>query len=721
MPGFTENQLLGAFLAVLVVLLAARGMAEISRRLKQPEVLGELLGGFIIGPSVLGALFPGTFHQLFQNGAVTLALQWMSWLGAILLLMIAGMEADLDILRQKVLPGLLAAAGAIGASIGLGTFLGTRLFGLEPTSAFFLGLVLSVTAVSVVAKLLIEREALRRDYAQVLLAAGIAGEVLVWPLISIVSSVQHKGNPWLAGVRASGLAIAFFVFMFTLGRRFIRWSMRRVADATRIPNAELTLILVLLLASAAATTLLGLHPLLGAFVFGVLLGKAPRATIALKEMIQTLTIGLFAPIFFGLAGMRVNLFNLRGFKSLQAILFLLLFAGLAKALAGFVGARLGRLPLWEAATVGVGLTLKGGTDVVVAIVGTELLLLSPDLYTTYAVVAILTVIVTPPLMNRLADQTTPGRAELKRLNREEARKLAYLTDRERVLVPLAPELMPALSARVVSTLATAKQLERELFDVTEVAFKSGQAVAPEAAVENAGLTPAAVAPANVLSEAAGIEAEPVEPSATSHEEVIQTLETAAASQHLLVMGTSSPQGELWLSFGEMQDRLLRELSTDVLVVVNEDADFPDPRRILVPIIGLAHSFAAADVAAYLAKGWNAEVVLLTVVTPRLGPQFWRERKHRDLLQAGYTVTREARKRMAHLEVPLTESVVLSENPVEAIVAELKAKDCDFVVMGSILRSSPDGISLGSTVEHLLHAVKVPRLLLVSRSIETQTA
>ncbi len=717
MHGFTENQLLGAFLAILAVLLAARGTAELSRRLKQPEVLGELLGGFVIGPSVLGAVFPGTFHELFGNPAVSLALQWMSWIGAILLLMIAGMEADLAILRQKVVPGLLAAAGAIGASVALGTFFGIRLFALEPTSAFFLGLVLSVTAVSVVAKLLIEREALRRDYAQVLLAAGIAGEVLVWPLISIVSSVQHRGNPWVAGLRASGLAALFFLFMFTLGRRFTYWSMRRVADTTGIPNGELSLILVLLFASAAITTSLGLHPLLGAFVFGVLLGKAPRATVPLKERIQAVTIALFAPIFFGLAGMRVNLFNLRGLTSLKAILVLLVFGALAKALFGFAGARLGELPAWEAATVGVGLTLKGGTDVVVAIVGTELLLLSSDLYTTYAVVAILTVIATPPLMNWLSGHTKPGEDELKRLNREEARKLAYLADRERVLVPLDPDLMPALSARIVAAIAAGKHLENELFDVTEVALEAPAKHSAEAPEVHESVAEASIA----LAEAATLDMVEVARIASSPEKTLATLETAADSQHLLAMGAPRAFGEVSLSFGPAQDRILREVSTDVLLTVHPDADFDQPRRILVPLTALAHSYAAADVAAYIAKGCNAEVVLLAVMAPRLGPLFWRERKHRDLLQAGYTITREAKKRISHLDVRLQESVLLSPTPVEAITAELKRTPYDLLVLGSVLRSSPDGIALGSTVEHLLQVVNIPRVLLVSRSVEVSAA
>ena len=715
MHTFTEHQLLGAFLAIAVVLLVTRAMAEFSRRLGQPEVLGELLGGFLIGPSVFGALFPDAYGTLFLNPAVSLALALLSWIGAILLLMIAGMEADLAILRQKAAPGLLAAAGAIGASIGAGLYIGTRVFGREATSAFFLGLVLSVTAVSVVAKLLIEREALRRDYAQVLLAAGIAGEILVWPLISIVSSVQHKANPFSAGLRATGLAILFFAFMFTLGRRFIYWAMRRVADVTGVPNGELSLVLVLLCVCAATTTLMGLHPLLGAFVFGVLLGKAPRATVALKERIQALTIALFAPIFFGLAGMRVDLFQLRGLGSVKGILILLLVAGLAKILFGFLGALAGKLPVWEAALVGVGLNLKGGTDVVIAIIGTELLLLSSDLYTMYAVVSILTVIVSPPVIGWLAAKTPPGDAELKRLNREEARKLAYLADRERVLLPLAAELEPALAAHIIAAIATAKHGENELFDVTELSFGE------DLSITRAGTHHTVIEASSLLSHAADHEHVGLQRINSVDEDIFPALQAASEGQQLLAMGARTVSGEIALSFGATQDRILRETSTDVLITVYPHVEFPTIRRILVPINGLGHSLAAADIAAYVAKGSNAEIVLLSVMAPRLGPLFWRERKHRDLLQAGYAITREAQSRIARLDIRLSEQVVLHANPGEAALAEMQRQPYDLLVLGSVMRSSEQGISLGRTVEHLLQATEIPRVLLLSRGADVAGA
>lgn len=713
MQAFSEHQLLGAFLAIALVLFSARGMAELCRKIGQPEVLGELLGGFLIGPSILGALFPGAYRTLFLNPQVSLALTLLSWIGAILLLMIAGMEADLAILREKATPGLLAAAGAIGASVALGTLLGTKMFRLEPTNAFFLGLVLSVTAVSVVAKLLIEREALRRDYAQVLLAAGIAGEVIVWPLISIVSSVQHRANPFIAGLRATGLAILFFAFMFTLGRQFLFWAMRRVADATGIPNGELSLVLVLLCVSAASTTLLGLHPLLGAFVFGVLLGKAPRATIALKERIQAIAIALFAPIFFGLAGMRVNLFNLRGARSIETILVLLVVAGAVKILFGYLGARLGKLPFWEAATVGVGLNLKGGTDVVVAIVGTELLLLSSDLYTVYAVVAILTVIACPPLINWLSAKSRPGEQELKRLNREEARKLAYFADRERVLLPLAAELLPALPAHVISAIATAKHAENELFDVTELSFSA------DLSITRADTPDDIVQASSLLSHAADHEHVALQRVSMADQDLFTAMQTAAEGQQLIAIGAEDVQADVVLSFGAEQDRILREINTDVLLTVGAQTDFPPVKRILVPINGLGHSLAAADVAAYIAKGSDAEIVLMSVMAPRLGPLFWRERKHRDLLQAGYTITREAMTRIGRLDVRQSEQVVLAATPAEAIMTELQRQPYDLLVLGGVMRSSERGISLGRTIEYLLHTAKIPRVLLVSRAVETQ--
>ncbi len=711
MHGLTEEDLLFSLIAFALLLVATRAMAELARRVGQPEVLGELLGGFLIGPSALGALFPGVFHELFGRVVVAQGMSLLSWIGAILLLLIAGIEADLVILREKAVPGLLSAAGAIGASVVFASLVAVSLLHRPQESGLFLGLVYSVTAVSVVAKLLIERGALRRGYAQVMLAAGIASEVLVWPLISVLSSLHNGSNAWIAGLKSAVLAAAFFAGMLTVGRRFTFWAMRRVADVTGIANGELSLILLLVSISAIITAWAGLHPLLGAFVFGVLLSRAPRATVALKERIQALTVSFFAPIFFGLAGMRVNLFDLHGSQSVKGILLLLFGVGLLKILFGFLGAKAGRLPLWESASVGVGLNLKGGSDVVVAIVGTELGLLSADLYTMYAVVAILTVLITPPILARISARALPDPSEIERLNHEEARRRAYFADMERVLVPQIPELHPELIASLVAQIARTKSQQREIFDITELSTSvqttTGQGTTPEVEQVSHWLT-RAMAHEHVGLERSLIAKDPLE----------AVLEAAQTQQIIFVGTAATGRDNSTLSFGSMHDSLVCGAACDVLLAVHSGSVLPTPKRILVPVNGLEHSLAAADVAAYVASACNAELVLLNIAHTRLDAMFWKEGGQRDVLQRGYTVVREAEFRVARLGAWVSTRVKLGADPAVAILEELKRRPYGMIVMGGVGRTTDGGLALGSTIEHVMRQATLPRLLLVSRGTDS---
>ena len=710
MIGMTENDVLLSLIAFAILLLATRAVAELARRVGQPEVLGELLGGFLIGPSALGALFPKLFQEVFGQPVVAHGMSLLSWIGAILLLLIAGIEADLVILRQKAIPGLLSAGGAIGSSLVIASIVAVKLMHRTPESGFFLGLVYSVTAVSVVAKLLIERGALRRGYAQVMLAGGIASEVLVWPLISVVSSLHNGGNPWTAGFKSAFLAIAFFALMLTVGRRFTFWAMRRVADMTGIANGELSLILLLVSVSAIITAAAGLHPLLGAFVFGVLLSRAPRATVALKERIQALTVSFFAPIFFGLAGMRVNLFDLHGARSVEGILLLLFGVGLVKILFGFLGAKAGRLPPWESASIGIGLNLKGGSDVVVAIVGTELGLLSPDLYTMYAVVAILTVLITPPILARISARALPDESEVERLNHEEARRRAYFADMERVLLPDVPELRPDLVASLIEQVARAKSSQREIFDITELSTTGPMDSEAPVTTETAEV-------ARWLTRAVKNEHVSLQKVVIAKEPLAAVLEAAQTQQLVIIGSAAAREGASTLSFGPMHDVMIRDAACDVLLAVHCGSVLPVPKRILVPVNGLEHSLAAADVAAYLASACNAELVLFNIAHTRLEAMFWKEGGQRDVLQRGYTIVREAEFRVARLGAWVSTRVRLGADPGAAILNELKRRPYSMVVMGGIGRTTDGGLALGNTIEHVMTQATLPRILIVSRNID----
>src|SRR5919205_103767 len=147
MRGLSEQQLLLGLVDLALIVAFSRVAGVLARRLRQAEVLGQLFAGFLLGPSVLGAVLPAVYHALFLNGAVSLVLSGFSWVGAILLLLLAGTEVDLRILRAEIRPGTLAAAGAIVPSLAAGTVFSWLVLHKGAPYGFFLGIVLSVTAV----------------------------------------------------------------------------------------------------------------------------------------------------------------------------------------------------------------------------------------------------------------------------------------------------------------------------------------------------------------------------------------------------------------------------------------------------------------------------------------------------------------------------------------------------------------------------------------------
>ncbi len=357
MHALSENQLLLVLVALGVILLCGRAAGEVARRVHQPEVLGQLVAGFVLGPSVLGALAPLIYRTLFSEPAVGNGLSLFSWAGAILLLLLAGMEVDPAILRIQLKTGALTAAGAIGASLVAGTLFAWLVLGQPPQSGIFLGIVLSVTAVTVTSTILLERGVMRRSYAQVMLVAGVSSEVLVWVFVSVISSAQGS-SPLLAAAESVVSALGVFLFMLTFGRRFTFWAMRRVTDATHITRGPISFVLVLTFLVGALTHAMRLHPLLGAFIVGVLLRGAPRVSPPLAQSMQTMTLGLFGPVFFVLAGMRVDLTQPSGPSAIITIVLLLVVASLVKIGFGGLGA-LGRIELVGSRVGGRRIELEG--------------------------------------------------------------------------------------------------------------------------------------------------------------------------------------------------------------------------------------------------------------------------------------------------------------------------------------------------------------------------
>jgi nucleotide-binding universal stress UspA family protein len=339
-------------------------------------------------------------------------------------------------------------------------------------------------------------------------------------------------------------------------------------------------------------------------------------------------------------------------------------------------------------------------------------LLSVRTYTMYAVVAMLTVLVSPTLLRILAAKAPPGPQEMARLNREEAKRRAYLPRVERLLVPVLPALLPHAVARVVEQVARAKRQEHETFDIATFEAVSAAPAEP--------LDGLAVAQAKEGLSAAGHLAEgEVRQRRMAVPDVLPPILDAATEHDLIAIGARRPAPALALSLGPLQDRIIDEARTNVLVVVEGDDRASAPvERILVAINGLEHSLAAADVAAYLARAAYAELVLFNVRPLTRESSVWQDLERRGLLEAaGYRTLREASFRFAPLGVRMSMRVEFGEDPGAAIARELLRRPYQLVVLGAVHRGADGRLDLGASIPTVLPTVltqsRTPAVLLVS--------
>jgi Kef-type K+ transport system membrane component KefB/nucleotide-binding universal stress UspA family protein len=699
MQSLSEHQLLISLLALSIMLLTGRATAEIARRFGQPEVLGELIGGFILGPSVLGVISASGRHALFGDPGVALPLSMFSWMGAILLLMLAGAEVDLNVLLEHWKPGVASAVSVILPSILIGTAFGIGFLHQPVISSIFLGATLSVTAVGVIAKFFMEQGVLRRSYAQVIMAAGIASEIVVWPIISALSSMK-EGESWIAGLFTALYAVLFFSIMLTVGQKFIDWAMRRITDATQIIQGQLTLIVTLGMLFACVTQKLGLHALLGPFAIGLLIARAPRTTNKIKESLQALTMSIFAPVFFVSAGMRIDATKIVNAESLMTIAALFLVASLTKLAFGWLGARVGGLRPMESLLVGLGTNMKGGTDVVVAILGVALGLLPDYIYSVYAIVAMLTVFVSPIAITTISKNVTPTDAESERLQKEEAKRRAYFSSVEKVLLPSFQPLRPIECVAVLKLLALGKDSQKEVFDIMELEVDQEHSKALE------------VASTELKEETDTAKIEYLK--TTTDIEPIEAMITNAQHCDLVLIGAARPKPTNLLTLGHMQDEVISKVKRDCFVVIGGAKILKRRlRRILVPVNGLEHSMAAADIAGYIAEASDAELIFLTVVHHE-DKVSEGNLTHYRISRAGAKILKEAKFRTGRLNIRHREIIKISTDVNATILKELKLHAYDMVVLGAVDRSSDAGIYLGKCVQTVLTETMIPAGILIYR-------
>ena len=393
MPFPTMTTFLQLAFLLSIILLSAKLAGYLSVRLGQPSVLGELLVGILLGPSLVDLLnLPFIDHTLAET------IGELGELGVLLLMFIAGLELHLDELTRNT--RVAAYGGALGVFIPTVLGWGTgRLFGLENNPAIFLGLILGATSVSISAQTLMELRMLRSRVGLSMLGAAVFDDILVILFLSIFLAIGSGAGSLIGVLWILVRMIAFLALSVAFGLWVLPWLVRRI---THLPISQgvLTLALVVMLLYGLAAELLGgMAAITGAFIAGLMMARSGERE-RVENGMHALAYSLFVPIFFINIGLSVNARTIEP-DMLVFALVITLVAIVGKWLGAGIGAKLGGLNTRESVQLGAGMVSRGEVGLIVASVGITQGLIGSNLFSVVVAMVLVTTLVTPPILRSL--------------------------------------------------------------------------------------------------------------------------------------------------------------------------------------------------------------------------------------------------------------------------------------------------------------------------------
>jgi Kef-type K+ transport system membrane component KefB/mannitol/fructose-specific phosphotransferase system IIA component (Ntr-type) len=405
METLTSNNITVMFLSLGVLLCTARLLGEIAQRFQQPAVLGELLAGVLLGPTVLGSFAPDLCGYLFPlQGMNTVALETIATLGIVLFLLVAGMEVDLSTVWKRgmigskvgftsvVIPFFVAFVAALVAPESLGRHIES-----DPLMfALFLAIAISISALPVIAKTLMDMGLYRSDLGMVVVSAAIFNDLIGWivfaVLLGLIGEPSGNGYPILLTIL---LTLAFAGTMLTVVRWLIHKVLPFVQAYTRWPGGELSFALILGLLGAAFTEWIGIHAIFGSFIAGVAIGDSSHLRERSRVIIDKFVSFIFAPIFFASIGLKVNFMT---HFDLSLVVAVLLVACVCKLAGGAIGALWGGMSPREALAVGFAMVSVGAMGIIVGMIALEAGIIRERLFVALIVMAMVTSMISGPSM-----------------------------------------------------------------------------------------------------------------------------------------------------------------------------------------------------------------------------------------------------------------------------------------------------------------------------------
>lgn len=403
MAKLSHSELIHLMVQLSVMLAFGRILAEAARKFNQPAVVGEILAGIILGPTILGTFSPASFDFLFPNtGASAIVLDGFTTVAVVMLLFIAGLEVDLHIVFQQGKQAISSSFFGLIIPFFLGfiipyafpTLLGNSGETDQLLSALFMGTAMAISALPVIVRIMMDLKLFKTKIGMLVVASAMVDDVIGWMIFSVILGMISKGGNISVGYTLL-LTVGFAAFMLTIGRgllnRLLPWINKKLAW----PGGLLSLSLSLCFLAAAFTEYIGIHAVFGAFFIGIALGDSEHMSERAKEIVHQFINNIFAPLFFVAIGLKVNF--LANFDPwLTLVILVIAFAG--KIIGSGVGTRLGGFTWRESLAAGFGMNARGAMGIILGIVALENGIINEKVFVSLVIMALITSMTSGPLM-----------------------------------------------------------------------------------------------------------------------------------------------------------------------------------------------------------------------------------------------------------------------------------------------------------------------------------
>jgi Kef-type K+ transport system membrane component KefB len=392
-------------LQLIVIVLTARGFGTLAGRFGQPQVIGEIAAGVLLGPSLLGWIAPGTSKFLFPDSSMPI-LQLLSQVGVLLFMFVVGVELEPSYLRRKAQTAIAVSHFSIIVPFVLGVALSLVLYKQYapagvPFHAFalFCGIATSITAFPVLARILEDRHLTRTPLGTTAITCAAVDDVTAWSILAFVVAITTAGGAMETLLVIVALSVIFVFLMIFVGRPVLQRVLRPDLMGNTLTKERMAIVLAVMLASALVTEIIGIHALFGAFVAGTIMPLGGTFRTVLRDRLESFSSVLLLPLFFVYTGLRTQIGLLDDVASWAICLAIIVVATVGKLGGTVLAARWTGLPWRDSVALGALMNTRGLMELIALNVGYDLGILTPEIFAMMVLMAVVTTTMTGPLLS----------------------------------------------------------------------------------------------------------------------------------------------------------------------------------------------------------------------------------------------------------------------------------------------------------------------------------